>query len=82
MSSSTLELFVAAYASESEAGAALKDFQAAQRDGAIHLIDAAVIVHTADGKVKSRTEQTRRARPGDAGACGISLAHHHQANAA
>ena len=32
--------------------AAAKDFEAAQRDGAIDLIDAAVIVHTADGKVK------------------------------
>jgi uncharacterized membrane protein len=30
----------------------LKAFQSAQRDGAIDLIDAAVIVHTADGKVK------------------------------
>jgi uncharacterized membrane protein len=51
-SSSTVELFVASYASEPEAGAALKAFQSAQRDGAIDLIDAAVIVHTADGKVK------------------------------
>ena len=30
----------------------MKDFQAAHRAGAIDLIDAAVIVHTADGKVK------------------------------
>ena len=30
----------------------MKAFQSAQRDGAIDLIDAAVIVHTADGKVK------------------------------
>jgi uncharacterized membrane protein len=52
MSTSTLEVFVATYGSEDEAGAAAKDFQAAQRDGAIDLIDAAVIVHTADGKVK------------------------------
>jgi uncharacterized membrane protein len=50
--SSTMELFVAAYGTEDGAGAALKDFQAAQRAGAIDLIDAAVMVHTADGKVK------------------------------
>jgi uncharacterized membrane protein len=52
MSDSTMEIFVAAYGSEQGAGAALKDFQAAQRAGAIDLIDAAVIVHTAEGKVK------------------------------
>ena len=52
MSTSTLEVFVATYASEDAAGAAAKDFQAAERDGAIDLLDAAVIVHTADGKVK------------------------------
>ena len=52
MSSSTMEIFVAAYGTEQGAGAALKDFQAAQRAGAIDLIDAAVIVHTAEGKVK------------------------------
>jgi uncharacterized membrane protein len=50
--SSTIELFVAAYGTEGGAGSALKDFQSAHRDGAIDLIDAAVIVHTADGKVK------------------------------
>jgi uncharacterized membrane protein len=50
--SSTVELFVASYGSEPEAGEALKAFQSAHRDGAIDLIDAAVIVHTADGKVK------------------------------
>ena len=52
MSSSTVELFVAAYGTEHEAGAALKDFQAAQRAGSIDLIDAAVIVHTGEGKIK------------------------------
>ena len=51
-SSSTVELFVAAYGTEGGAGAALKDFQSAHRDGTIDLIDAAVIVHTAQGKVK------------------------------
>jgi uncharacterized membrane protein len=51
-SSSTIELFIASFNGENGAGTSLKDFQAAQRAGAIDLIDAAVIVHTADGKVK------------------------------
>jgi uncharacterized membrane protein len=50
--SSTVEVFVAAFDAEPKAAAALKDFQSAQREGAIDLIDAAVIVRTADGKVK------------------------------
>jgi len=52
MTTSTLEVFVAAFASEEEAGAALKDFKAADREGSIELIDAAAIVHGADGKVR------------------------------
>jgi|SRR5437588_170643 len=51
MATSTLEVFVAAFGSEDEAGAALKDFKAMDREGSIELIDAAVIVHKADGKV-------------------------------
>ena len=39
-------------AARTAAATAAKGFQAAERDGAIDLIDAAVIVHTADGKVK------------------------------
>src|SRR5262249_6942966 len=50
--SSTVEVFVAMYDTEDGAGAALKDFKGAQRAGAIDLIDAAVIVHKAEGKVK------------------------------
>ncbi len=52
MSTGTMEVFVATYATEDGAAAAAKDFKAAQREGAIDLIDAAVIVHTAEGKVK------------------------------
>ena len=52
MTTSTIELFVASYGTEHQAGEALKDFQAAQRAGSIDLIDAAVIVHGADGKVR------------------------------
>jgi uncharacterized membrane protein len=48
----TLEIFVASYGTEDGAAAASKDFRTAERSGAIDLIDAAVIVHTADGKVK------------------------------
>jgi uncharacterized membrane protein len=51
MSTSTVEVFVATYDSEDGAAKAAKAFKGAQRDGAIDLIDAAVIVHTADGKV-------------------------------
>jgi uncharacterized membrane protein len=51
-SSSTMEVFIAAYGTEEGAGAALKDFRAAERAGSIDLIDAAVIVHKAEGKVK------------------------------
>jgi uncharacterized membrane protein len=51
-SSSTIELFIASFTGENGAGESLKDFQAAHRAGAIDLIDGAVIVHTAEGKVK------------------------------
>lgn len=47
-----MEIFIAAYATEQGAGAALKDFQAAERAGSIDLIDAAVVVHGAEGKVR------------------------------
>ena len=56
MSTSAVEVFVAMYATEGEAAAAAKDFQDAERAGSIDLIDASVIVHTADGKV--RIEET------------------------
>jgi uncharacterized membrane protein len=49
--SNSMSVFVAAFASEGEAGAALKDFRAMNREGSIDLIDAAVVVHTAGGKV-------------------------------
>jgi uncharacterized membrane protein len=52
MSSNAIQVFVAAYQSEDAAGAALKDFRAMNRAGSIELIDAAVAVHRADGKVK------------------------------
>ena len=51
MATETLNVFVAAFDDESEAGVALKDFQAMDREGSIELLDAAVIVHSSDGKV-------------------------------
>jgi uncharacterized membrane protein len=51
MAESTVEVFVAAYGTEGGAGEALKDFRSAERAGAIDLIDGAVIVHKAGGKV-------------------------------
>jgi uncharacterized membrane protein len=52
MSGNSVQVFIAAYESEDGAEAALKDFRAMDREGSIELIDAAVAVHTADGKVK------------------------------
>jgi uncharacterized membrane protein len=52
MSSNPVELFVAVYDDEGQAKEALKDFKAAEDLGSIDLIDAAVVVRKADGKVK------------------------------
>ena len=52
MASNPVEVFVAAFDDEEQAGAALKDFRAMHREGSIDLIDAAVIVRGADGKVR------------------------------
>jgi uncharacterized membrane protein len=56
MSSNAVQVFIAAYQTEDGAGAALKDFRSMNREGSIELIDAAVAVHAADGKV--RIEET------------------------
>jgi uncharacterized membrane protein len=52
MADQTVEVFVATYGTESEAGEALKAFRAAERAGSIDLIDGAVIVHKQGGKVE------------------------------
>ena len=52
MAETMLQVFVAAYDTESGAKDALSAFRAAQREGAIDLVDAAVIVHTAEDKVR------------------------------
>ena len=43
---------VAAFDNEAEAGVALKDFRAMNREGSIDLLDAVVLVHGTDGKVR------------------------------
>src|SRR6266550_9572458 len=51
MATSNIEVFVAAFGTEDEAGTALKDFQTMDREGSIDLIDAAVVVHDDGDKV-------------------------------
>jgi uncharacterized membrane protein len=51
MATANIELFVAAFDNESEAGEALRDFNTMNLEGSIELIDAAAIVHRADGKI-------------------------------
>jgi uncharacterized membrane protein len=52
MTDKPIQLFVASYDNEYGAKQSLKDFQAMGKEGSIDLIDAAVIVHTAEGKVR------------------------------
>src|SRR5664279_2364480 len=51
MTDNQVQLFVAAFDNEAQAGLALKDFKAMDREGSIDLIDAVVMVHKTDGKV-------------------------------
>jgi uncharacterized membrane protein len=51
MTDNPVEVFIAAFDNEQQAGAALDDFRTMDREGSIELIDAAVIVRGADGKV-------------------------------
>jgi uncharacterized membrane protein len=52
MTPNAVEVFIATFSGEEQASAALDDFRAAERAGAIELIDAAVIVRRADGTVR------------------------------
>jgi uncharacterized membrane protein len=52
MSENPIQLFIATFDNEVQAKQALNDFQAMDKEGSINLIDAAVIVRGADGKVK------------------------------
>ena len=51
MTENPVEVFVAAFDNEKQAGEALKDFRSMDREGSIDLIDAAIVVRGADGKV-------------------------------
>src|SRR5664279_92128 len=52
MTDNQVQLFVAAFDNEAQAGLALKDFRAMDREGSIDLIDAVVLVHGSDDKVR------------------------------
>ena len=52
MSDNPIEIFIATFDNETEAKQALGDFKGMDREGSIDLIDAAVIVRGADGKVR------------------------------
>jgi uncharacterized membrane protein len=52
MSENPIQVFIATFDNEFQAKQALKDFQAMDKEGSIELIDGAVIVRGADGKVK------------------------------
>jgi uncharacterized membrane protein len=52
MNHGEVDVFVAAFGNETQARVALKDFREMERDGSIDLIDAVVLVHGRDGKVR------------------------------
>jgi uncharacterized membrane protein len=52
MAENPVEVFVAVFGDEKQAAAALKDVRAMDREGSIYLIDAVVVVRSADGKVQ------------------------------
>jgi uncharacterized membrane protein len=50
MSETTIQVFIASFDDEVQANQVLKDFKSMDREGSIDLIDAAVVVHTAEGR--------------------------------
>ncbi|QTE28962.1 hypothetical protein [Pengzhenrongella sicca] len=52
MTDNPVQVFIAAFPTEDQAGEALKDFRAMDRAGSIDLIDAVVLIRRADGKVR------------------------------
>src|SRR5262245_42505575 len=52
MADNAVQLFIAVFDNETQAGTALKDFRTMHREGSIDLIDAVAVVRRADGKVK------------------------------
>jgi len=51
MAENKVDVFVAAFDNEAQAGLALKDFREMDREGSIDLLDAVVVVHGTDGRV-------------------------------
>jgi uncharacterized membrane protein len=51
MTDNPIQVFVAVFGNESQAGTALRDFRAMHREGTIDLVDAVAVVRKADGKV-------------------------------
>jgi len=51
MTDKTLEVFVAVYSDETSAGVALEDLKSMERARSINLVDAALVVRDAEGKV-------------------------------
>src|SRR3954466_11639215 len=51
MTDKTLEVFVAVYSDETSAGVAVDDLKSMERAGSIKLVDAALVVRDAEGKV-------------------------------
>jgi uncharacterized membrane protein len=47
-----VQVFIATFGDEREAAQVLKEFQSMEREGSIDLVDAAVVVRTADGKIE------------------------------
>src|SRR5689334_17024303 len=52
MGSHPVQVFIATFADEVEAGQVLEDFRSMDREGSLELVDAAVVVRTQDGKVR------------------------------
>ena len=52
MADNAVQLFIAVFDNETQAGTALKDFRTMHREGSIDLVDAVAVVRKADGKVK------------------------------
>ena len=64
MADTPLQVFVAAFDTERQAGAALEDFRTMDPDGSIELVDAVVIVREPTGRCGSRKRQMLAMRNG------------------
>lgn len=51
MTDNAVEVFIAVFDNETQAGQALRDFRTMHREGSIELVDAVVVVRKSDGKV-------------------------------